>query len=129
MLPDAVGDRLRDHLAVVRYRHARDLAVGFGRVVLPAALDRKYPRAATEWCWQFVFPAGRICRDERFGPPSRFDLDESVVQRAVGEAARRAGMTKRVSCHTFRHHADSRIMPTQCLAPAASKRWTARCLL
>jgi len=50
-----------------------------------------------EWRWQFVFPVGRICRDPRWGAPSRFHLHESVVQRAVTEAARRAGLTKRVS--------------------------------
>lgn len=71
--------------------------------MLPAALDRKFPNAATDWSWQFVFPAGRICRDERYGPPSRYHLHESVIQRAVAAAARRAGLTKRVSCHTFRH--------------------------
>ena len=87
-----------------------DLAVGFGRVVLPEALDRKYPHAATDWSWQFVFPAGRICRDERFGPPTRFHLHESVVQRAVTEAARKAGLAKRVGCHTFRHSFATRLL-------------------
>ena len=113
MLPEAVRDRLRAHLDVVRDRHARDLAAGLGRVVLPAALDRKFPNAPTEWRWQFAFPAGRICRDERYGPPSRFHLHESVVQRAVAGAARRAGLTKRVSCHTFRHYAAFRTMPSE----------------
>ena len=103
MLPDAARQALEHHLEGVRRMHHADLAVGFGRVVLPGALDRKYPRAATEWSWQFVFPAGRICRDERFGPPTRYHLHESVVQRAVTEAGRRAGLTKRVGCHTLRH--------------------------
>ena len=103
MLPDVVRDRLREHLDVVRGLHETDLAAGFGRVVLPTALERKFPNAATEWLCQFVFPAGRICRDQRYGPPSRFHLHETVVQRAVAEAARRAGLTKRVTCHTFRH--------------------------
>jgi integrase len=70
---------------------------------IPGALDRKYPNACTDWLWQFVFPAGRICRDERFGPPTRFHLHESAVQRAVTEAGRKAGLAKRVGCHTFRH--------------------------
>jgi integrase len=76
---------------------------GVGRVVLADALARKYPQAAADWAWQFVFPAGRICRDERFGPPSRFHLHEWVIQRAVAQAGRRAGLTQRVGCHTFRH--------------------------
>ena len=111
MLPDASRDALQHHLEGVRRMHHADLAVGFGRVVLPGALDRKYPHAAADWSWQFVFPAGRICRDERFGPPTRYHLHESVIQRAVTDAGRKAGLAKRVGCHTFRHHADCRIMP------------------
>ena len=75
----------------VRRLHARDLAQGFGRVVLPLALDRKFPSAPAEWRWQFVFPATRICRDPRFGPPSRYHLHESVIQKALAHAARAAG--------------------------------------
>ena len=103
MLPEAVLDRLRAHLDAVRALHQADLAEGHGRVVLPSALDRKFPNAPTEWRWQFVFPAGRICRDPKYGPPSRFHLHESVIQKSVAEATKRAGLTKRVSCHTFRH--------------------------
>jgi integrase len=68
---------------------------------LPFALDRKFPRAAAEWRWQFVFPATRICRDPRFGPPSRYHLHESVVQKALAEATRAAGITTRISPHTM----------------------------
>jgi len=103
MLPGSVKARLTAHLAEVKRQHQRDLAGGLGRVVLPAALDRKYPNAGTDWAWQFVFPAGRICRDPRFGPPSRYHVHESAVQRAVTAAVRRVGIAKRVSSHTFRH--------------------------
>jgi integron integrase len=103
MLPDAVRKTLEEHLERVRRLHHADLARGYGRVMLPGALDRKYPNACTDWSWQFVFPAGRICRDERFGPPTRFHLHESAVQRAVTEAGRKARLAKRVGCHTFRH--------------------------
>lgn len=103
MLPEAVVAPLGRQLATVRRLHAEDLAKGYGRVALPEALARKYPNAAAEWAWQFVFPAGRMCRDERFGPPSRFHLHETVIQRAVREAAVRSGIAKRVGCHTFRH--------------------------
>src|SRR5262249_54476177 len=99
-----VKEPLAVHLADVRSQHEGDLAGGVGAVVLPYALDRKHPNAAKEWAWQFVFPAGRICRDLRWGPPSRYHLHESVVQRAGAAAARRrAGIGKRVGCHTFRH--------------------------
>ena len=103
MLPASLYAALRTHLAGVQLQHQRDLRDGLGRVVLPEALARKFPNAPTEWRWQFVFPAARICRDPRWGAPSRFHLHESAVQRAVTGAARAVGVTKRVSCHTFRH--------------------------
>ena len=103
MLPTSLEARLQAHLAHVKRLHERDLAAGYGRVVLPFALARKYPNADRTWAWQFVFPAGRLCRDARWGPPTRFHLHESAVQRAVAAAAREAGSTKQVSCHTFRH--------------------------
>ena len=98
-----VRERLRVHLEEVKRQHECDLARGLGRAILPFALDRKYPKASTDWAWQFVFPAARICRDPQCGPPSRFHLHESVVQEEVAEAVRRAGLTKRVSPHVFRH--------------------------
>jgi integron integrase len=103
MLPEAVREPLARHLGGVKLLHGKDLAAGFGRVVLPDALERRFPSAPTEWRWQFVFPASRICRDPQFGPPSRFHVHETSVQRAVTTAARAAGITARVTCHTFRH--------------------------
>lgn len=103
VLPTAVIEPLSGHLDAVRRQHLGDLARGFGRVVLPFAVDRKYPKAAAEWGWQFVFPASRVCTDPRWGPPTRFHLHESVVQKAVAQAARQADITKRVGPHTFRH--------------------------
>jgi integron integrase len=103
LLAAGVADRLRAHLATVSALHRGDLAEGFGRVALPEALGRKYPNAAIEWGWQFVFPAGRICQDSRYGGPTRYHLHESAVQRAVTAAVRAAGLTKRATCHTFRH--------------------------
>ena len=103
MLPAGVCERLKAHLENVKRQHERDLADGFGRVALPFAVDRKYRNAATAWGWQFVFPAARLCRDPRWGPPSRFHLHETGVQRAVAAAVRKAGLAKRVGSHTFRH--------------------------
>ena len=103
MMPASAHAALVEHFGRVRTQHERDCQNGFGRVPLPDALDRKYSNASVEWPWQFVFPAGRICRDPRWGPPCRFHLHESAIQRAVTEAVRRAGISKRVSCHTFRH--------------------------
>jgi integron integrase len=103
MLPVAVRERLQAHLQDVKRQHEDDLAHGAGRVVLPFALDRKYPNASTDWAWQFVFPASRVCRDARWGPPSRYHLHETVVQKAVAEAVRQAALAKRVGPHAFRH--------------------------
>ena len=103
MLPASVKEALAIHLARVRRRHEADLRAGLGRVALPDALARKYPNADREWGWQWVFPAARICRDPRFGAPQRYHLHESVPQRAMHEAARRAGLTKPVGPHTMRH--------------------------
>lgn len=90
MLPARVKAALERHLMAVKRQHTVDLAKGIGRVVLPFALDRKYPNAGMDWCWQFVFQAARVCRDARWGPPSRFHLHESAVQRPVADAVRRA---------------------------------------
>lgn len=103
MLPAACVAALHDQLDVVRKIHDRDLAAGFGRVTLPSALAIKYPAAASSWPWQFVFPAARICRDPRWGGPTRFHLHESAVQRELAAAVRRSGLTKRATCHTLRH--------------------------
>ena len=103
MLPEALATPLRGHLAQVKEVHARDLAAGWGRVHLPDALVRKYPRAAGEWRWQWVFPQQRRWRDPATGEQGRHHVHETVVQRAVGDAVRRSDVTKRASCHTLRH--------------------------
>jgi integron integrase len=103
MLPVSATADLRQHLARVRQTHHIDLTSGFGRVVLPDALDTKYPNAGREWAWQFVFPAARLCTNPRYGGPTRFHLHESAVQRAVTDAVRSTGIVKHASCHTLRH--------------------------
>ncbi|MEE4274239.1 MAG: integron integrase [Thermoanaerobaculales bacterium] len=103
LLPEACRQRLKDHLDDVRDIHEQDLADGFGRVHLPSALSRKYPHAATDWRWQYVFPAGSRGIDPRTGKTRRHHLHESVVQKAVKQAARKARIAKRTSCHTLRH--------------------------
>jgi integron integrase len=102
-LPVVSRELLRRQIDLVGRRHAADLEAGFGRVTLPGALALKFPHAATELGWQFVFPAARLCRDPRFGGPTRWHLHETVVQRAVTDAVRRAGIRKHAGCHTLRH--------------------------
>ena len=71
--------------------HERDLADGWGGVELPGALERKYPRAAAEWRWQWVFPQQRRWRNRESGEEGRHHLHQTIVQRAVTDAVRRAG--------------------------------------
>jgi len=80
-----------------------DLKAGHGSVYLPGALERKYPGAAREWAWQYVFPARGLSNDPRSGKTRRHHVDEVTVHRAIKTAASRVGITKRVSSHTFRH--------------------------
>ncbi len=103
MLPEALKAPLREHLRVVKRIYDRDLADGFGRVSLPDALLLKYPNAGSEWPWQWVFPQERRWRNPETGAQGRHHMDESILQRAVHEAVLKAGIAKRVSCHTFRH--------------------------
>jgi integron integrase len=103
VLPKAVVDPLKLHLAKTKAQHEEDLANGFGRVALPGALARKYPNAEYEWGWQYVFPASRLSRDPRSGLVQRHHLYETAVQKAVRKAAKEAGIEKPIGPHTFRH--------------------------
>jgi integron integrase len=102
-MPRAVVHLLQEHLRRVQTVHQQDLADGYGRVELPHALARKYPNANREWCWQFVFPQERRWRNSKTGEEGRHHIDESLFSRSLKAAVRKAGLTKRVTSHTFRH--------------------------
>jgi integron integrase len=103
MLPEVVTRPLHDHLKRVQEIHQQDLSDGYGRVELPHALGRKFPHADREWRWQFVFPQERRWVNRQMGKQGRHHVHESLIQKAVSQAARLAELTKRVTCHTFRH--------------------------
>ncbi|MHC5008699.1 MAG: integron integrase [Planctomycetota bacterium] len=103
VLPTVIKEELKQHLQKARRLHEKDVARGAGWVELPDAVGRKFPNAGREWAWQWVFPATRVYVAAETGQRRRHHLHESVLQRAVKEAVLRAGITKRVSCHTFRH--------------------------
>jgi integrase len=105
--------RLQRHLANRRTVFERDCAEGSGTVFLPYALVRKYPNAESEWAWQYVFPAESTSVDPRSGKRRRHHVDESGVQKAVRAALRDSGIHKPASCHTLRHYAVFRTMPSQ----------------
>jgi integron integrase len=103
MLPAAVKTDLTRHLEGVRRQHERDLQAGAGWVELPDALGRKYPNAGRQWGWQWIFPATRLYFHRETRQRRRHHLHESVPQRAMKEAVRRAGIAKHAKCQTFRH--------------------------
>jgi len=94
---------MSNHLERVKAIHEKDLAQGFGAVYLPYALARKYPTAEREWNWQYVFPSRSLAEDPRSGITRRHHMDQSVINKAIKQALRKAGINKKVSAHTFRH--------------------------
>jgi integron integrase len=103
LLPRSAAEQLQPHLQEVKRIHRHDLADGWGRVQLPYALARKYPNAAVEWGWQWVFPQQGSWRDPGSGEEGRQHLDPSLVQKAVRRAVLAAGISKPATCHSLRH--------------------------
>ncbi len=103
MLPEKLLIPLSDHLLTVKALHEADLAAGFGEVYLPWALERKYPTAAREWAWQYVFVAAKRSLDPRSGVVRRHHVEAQSIQRAMREALRLAGISKPATPHTLRH--------------------------
>jgi len=103
ILPAPVVEPLQAHLLKAKALHEQDVADGCGDVELPDALALKYPRAPYEWGWKFVFPSHKRSVDPRTGAIRRHHVYENYLIRGVKQAARAAGITKHVSCHTLRH--------------------------
>jgi integron integrase len=103
VLPARIARSLREHLVRVRDLHRTDLAEGCGEVYLPYALARKYPNAARDWGWQYVFPSHKRSIDPRAGAERRHHAGEQTVQRAMQQALRDAGIPKHATPHTLRH--------------------------
>jgi len=104
VLPDNLKPLLREHLERVKLIHQGDLSGGYGRVYLPYALERKYPKASAEWGWQYAFPAKSVSKDPRTGTIRRHHVHENSLQKAVQIAARLAGIVRPINVHTFRHY-------------------------
>lgn len=103
MLPQSLVADLRAHLQMRRVLYDEDFGKGKAAVYLPDALARKYPNAATEWGWQYVFPSGSYSIDPRSGDERRHHLDEKLLQRAMKKAVQGAGIAKPATPHTLRH--------------------------
>jgi integron integrase len=103
ILPRPLSEPLRRHLERVKLLHDKDSGEGFGEVYLPYALARKYPSAAREWAWQYVFPSTKLSSDPRSGVTRRHHASADSVQREVKRAIKVAEITKHGGCHTLRH--------------------------
>ena len=101
--PKKYQEPIREHLKARKKIHEKDIARDVGAVYLPPALTLKYPNAATEWIWQYVFPSSRISEDPRSHLFRRHHLHEKGLQKRIKPATLRAGITKKVGCHTLRH--------------------------
>jgi integron integrase len=103
VLPQSLLSSLQAHLVQVKQTFQDDLALGYGAVYLPFALERKYPNANCEWKWQYVFPAKQRSVDPRSGEVRRHHMDDGALQRSLKQAVRSAQVDKHVTCHTLRH--------------------------
>ena len=103
MLPQALIGPLQDHLRWRRQLFEDDKAKGRAAVYLPDALGKKYPNAAVDWPWQYIFPSGSYSIDPRSGEERRHHIDEKLLQRAVKKAVQASGVAKLATPHTFRH--------------------------
>jgi integron integrase len=102
-LPKALETRLQAHLALLHEKHLQDLAVGAGDVHMPETLQRKWPSACREWCWQYIFPSATLCPHPRTGIVARYHLHDDSMARQLRGAVRKSGIPKRITSHTLRH--------------------------
>ena len=103
VLPAVLDPPLRGHLTRLRAWYEEERRRARPGVSVPFALARKYPQAATQWGWQYLFPSADLCRDPYSGQPVRHHLHEKIIQRAVQGAVRKAGISQPASSHTLRH--------------------------
>jgi len=103
ILIDNVIEPLQRQIAYAAALHDKDLAQGYGSVHLPYALVEKYPNAATDLRWYWVFPSRNLSIDPRSGIKQRHHIHPNSLQKYVREAIRKAGIRKHALCHTFRH--------------------------
>ncbi len=103
VLPKKLLPRLKEHITAIEEVHYDDLKKGYGNIGLPDRLAEKYPNAASEFKWQYFFPADRRIFDQKINKYVRFHLHPSSIQKAVKRAVDKTKINKKVGTHTFRH--------------------------
>ncbi|MDQ6972932.1 MAG: integron integrase, partial [Mariprofundaceae bacterium] len=103
LLPQSVRDELAKHLERVKHLFDRDVSEGVVNVWLPGDLAKKYPNALKSWEWQYVFPSKSLSKDPESGGIRRHHVNESSLQKAIRSAAKKTGISKRITSHALRH--------------------------
>lgn len=103
MIPEVIEEGLRKQIELVRSLHNRDLDEGFGEVFLPHALARKYPKAARQFGWQYLFPSRQLSKDPRSGKLRRHYIGDSVFCDAFKNALMSLEINKQATPHSLRH--------------------------
>lgn len=113
LLPESLREPLKNHLKKVRFIHTEDLRRGFGSVWMPFALAKKYPNAAKDWKWQYIFPSAKLSPTREDGVVRRHYTSPSTIQKAVKDAMKNTEITKHGNCHTFRHSFATHLLENQ----------------
>lgn len=110
VLPEPLKAPPREHLKRVKTINERDLANGWGRVLLPGAPDRKCPNAPNEWRWQWVFPQEHRRRGPKTGEEGPHHGHKSIIHNAVNGSLRKARLAQRTTCNTFWHSSATQVL-------------------
>lgn len=103
IMPQRCKTQLTQQIRKVKLLHEKDIRQGFPNTLLPKALSIKYPNAASELKWRYLFPSPKRAKDPISGLVHRYHISDTSVQRKVKKALRKSGINKHASCHTLRH--------------------------
>ena len=110
VLPESLIEPLKTQIAEAKKTHDYDLSRGYGKVYLPYALSRKYKNMASDFKWQYIFPATDVSADPRDSTIRRHHIHETCLQKSMRQAVPKSGILKRATPHTLRHSFATRLL-------------------